>query len=154
MQAQALIWEVRVWRHRGGKKQAMPTGHAAQAFQPLPQSQHSDWSCSWGHPSLSSCRSPQRKAVHGEVSVRASNERIGFHITATPKQVHSASFIFLMAPTGKNIKRKEATQELGLVWLGFEPPLPHHLQLGNSLHFTQPVWPLNSNGKSLLSNFS
>lgn len=44
-----------------------------------------------------------------EKFVRASNERIGFHITATPKQVHSASFIFLMAPTGKTGKRKEAT---------------------------------------------
>lgn len=56
-------------------------------------------------------QAPTKKAAHGKVFVRAPNDRIEFHITATPKQVHFTSFMFLMDPTGKKREKKGHTKK-------------------------------------------
>ena len=108
-----VTWcRLRLWSERpefrgteGERSKSCPLGMQPRHFShwrgtsPSP----SDWSCSWGCPSLSSRRFPQREVAHGELFVRASDERIGFHITATPKQV----LCFFHLPDGSHGKEKK-----------------------------------------------
>lgn len=131
----------RLVRHaeQGSELKAPATRHRRK------EASHAHWACSpvlW--PLMDPAIDPSAKAALLSAAVgshkegctwktlcRAPDDRIEFHIAATPKQVHFASFMFLMDPTGKKRKRRKvALRNRSQASLsGFVPPWLYHLRV-------------------------